>query len=439
LPKDVGDEMRELYLLQKPWKDRSERFMRYAEAMQSFNSRWNWISQDGAWELGRWVLKDKGAPPFGHVTHIFGTTAKVALLYWQRYEYTQDRAWLRDRAYPMLRGTVEFYRNFPNLRKGDDGKYHIHHTNSNEPAWGVRDSDEDLAALHGIVGPAIRASEILDVDADLRELWKEFARDLAPIPTSDDPDALKPADYRGPRVWVKGLRPAAKAGGLLPDANTLPEWNFDLCTVNTTDEQRLKIANATFDAYFRGRPLGRATTRPAGTLSRLPIAGAALGRADAIRYLVPNQIRTSDRATTQNSGVFRNRMALREGPGATECERLGRAAEALHTALLQSAPPEPGGEPILRVFPAWPGEWDATFKLLARGAFLVTARARAGGRVEFVRIESLAGGTCRLANPWPANDAVLVEVQGAPPRQISGEALLSIPTERGQTITLREQ
>ena len=28
------------------------------------------------------------------------------------------------------------------FRKDADGKYHIHHTNSNEPAWGVRDSDE---------------------------------------------------------------------------------------------------------------------------------------------------------------------------------------------------------------------------------------------------------------------------------------------------------
>src|SRR5437899_3195547 len=35
-------------------------------------------------------------------------------------------------------------------------------------------------------------------------------------------------------------------------------------------------------------------------------------------------------------------MALREGPGATECKRLGRVAEALHAALLSSAPPPPG-------------------------------------------------------------------------------------------------
>ena len=189
LPENIADEMRQLYLLKKPWSDRSEDFMRMARSQESFNSRWNWISQDGHYEQGEWMLQDKGAPPFGHVTHIFATTAKIAYLYWQKYEYTQDEQWLADRAYPMLKGCVEFYRNFPNLWKESDGKYHIHHTNSNEPAWGVRDSDEDLSALHGLLPIAIRASEILNIDADLRDKWKEFLVNLRrfPLPTRGTP------------------------------------------------------------------------------------------------------------------------------------------------------------------------------------------------------------------------------------------------------------
>lgn len=433
LPDDIAAEMQDLYLLRKPWAQRSDRFMRYAEAMQSFNSRWNWISQDGHWELGRWVLRDKGAPPFGHVTHIFGTTAKIALLYWQRYEYTQDADWLRQRAYPMLRGAVEFYRNFPNLNKEADGKYHLYHTNSNEPAWGVKDSDEDLSAMHGIIGPLIRASEILELDGEMRPVWREFLDNLAPIPTSELPDALKPEGYTGPRVWVKGLRPAAKAGGMLPDRNTLPQWNFDLCTVNSDDREMLALAGATFDAYFRN---GLRADTPTGTLSRLPIAGAQLGRADAIRYLVPNQVRLSDGGTPDQPGIFRNRMALREGAGATECERLGRAAEALHHALLQSAPAKPGGEPILRVFPAWPNEWDASFKLLARGAFLVSASMKKG-QIQSLKIESLAGSTLQLRNPW-RDETVLVERPGQAIERASGE-LIRLATTKGQTLTFRPQ
>ena len=125
--------------------------------------------------LGIGCFRTKGAPPFGHVTHIFSSGAKIAYLYWEKYEYTQDEAWLRDWAYPMLRGIVGFYRNFPNLTRDADGKYHLHHTNSNEPAWGVRDSDEDMSALHGLLPVTIRAAEILNVDDDLRSRVERFA------------------------------------------------------------------------------------------------------------------------------------------------------------------------------------------------------------------------------------------------------------------------
>ncbi len=447
LPDDIADEMRELYLMRKPWDQHTAKFENYAFGMLSHNSRWNWMAQDGRWELGRWIPNTKGNPPFGHVTHIFGTTAKIAYLYWQKYEYTQDEKWLRERAYPILRGAVEFYRNFPNLKKDADGKYHTYYTNSNEPAWGVKDSDEDMSAMRGIIGPAIRAAEILNVDSEMRPLWKEFLDNLAPIPTSDNPDAIKPDNYAGPRVWIKGLKPAVKPGGLLPDGNTMPQWNYDLCTVNTTDAQTLELANATFDAFFRRG--GRGTTGPTtqeapagigprsrpGTLSRLAIAGTQLGRVEATRYLIPGQIEFAERGDISETNIFRNRMSLREGPGATDCQRLGRAAEALHYALLQTAPPTPGGEPVIRLFPAWPKEWDASFRLLARGAFLITASIK-NGSIESVQIESQAGGECRLVNPWPGATVKLRREGGAAEQSVG--AVLKFPMRKGEKIVVSQ-
>jgi hypothetical protein len=431
LPDDIAAEMQDLYLLRKPWKDRSQKFIDYAQTVQSFNSRWNWISQNGKWELGRWIAEDKGAPPFGHVTHIFGTTAKIAKLYWQRYEYTQDVAWLRDRAYPMVKGAVEFYRNFPNLKKEADGKYHINHTNSNEPAWGVRDSDEDMSAMHGIVGPCIRASEILGFDASMRTTWQEFLQNLAPIPTSDLHDALKPENYDGPPIWVKGLHPAAKEAVGGPDSNTSPEFDFELCTLESTDERLRAIANATFDRAFRGNPIGPETH--VATLSRLPISAAMLGRAEAVRYLLPSQLRAEDAARNNAPGVMRNRMSLREGPGATDCQRLGRVAEALHLALLQSSPARPGGEAVIRIAPALPKQWDADFTLLARGNFLVTASIDKG-LVRGVEIESRSGGECRIRNPW-LDKPLALYVNGQKSREVS-DSILKIPTSKGDVLTL---
>ena len=86
----------------------------------------------------------------------------------------------------MLKGAAEFYRNFPNLKKEDDGKYHIRYVNSNESVWGARDTDEDLSSMRGILPAAIRASEILGIDAALRSKWTELLSNLAPLPTSDD-------------------------------------------------------------------------------------------------------------------------------------------------------------------------------------------------------------------------------------------------------------
>jgi len=432
LPDDIAAEMRELYLLRKPWDQRSERFRTFAETKHPHSSRWNW-NERGSWVNGRWVTKERGAGPFGNVTHILGTTAKVAWMYWRRYEFTMDRQWLRDRAYPMLKAAAEFYRHFPNLRKEADGKYHIHHVNSNESVWGARDTDEDLSAMRGILAALLRASEILDLDAGMRPLWREFLDNLAPLPVSSHPDALRPADYQGPEVFVRGLKPAVRGGGLLPDPNSLPMWYFDLCTVESEDRERLAIARNTFDAYFRN---GLHADTPVGVLSKLAIAAAALGRADAVRHLIPNQMRglTRERGTAYGGGgALRNRLSLREGPQALDAQRLGRAAEALHLALLQSAPPAPGKDPVIHLFPAWPKEWDVRYRLLARGAFLVTAAMRSG-KIELVELESLAGSECRIRNPWGGRAVRLIRDGRASERHEG--SLLRFTTRRGERIRL---
>lgn len=432
LPEEIAVEMRELYLMRKPWDTRSQRFRAFAETKHPHSSRWNWIER-GSWVNGRWVTKERGAGPFGNVTHILGTTAKVAWLFWRRFEFTMDHEWLRNRAYPMLKGAVEFYRNFPNVRKGSDGKYHIHYVNSNESVWGARDTDEDLSAMHAVFAAVLRASEILDADGDMRPVWREFLENLPPLPVSDHPDALCPEDYRGPRVFVRGLKPAVRSGGFLPDPNSLPMWFFDLCGVESADQDRLAVAQATFDAYFRH---GIGGDTPVGVLSKLSIAAAALGRTDAVRYLIPNQMRglTRERETAYGGGgALRNRLSLREGPQALDAQRLGRAAEALHLALLQSAPPTPGADPVTRLFPAWPNEWDVSYRLLARGAFLVSAAMR-GGKIEPVEIESLAGSECRLRNPWGDGEVRLYR-DGRLAETLRG-SLLRFSTRRGERIRI---
>jgi hypothetical protein len=429
LPGEIADEMRDLYLVRKPWDRRSERFRQLAETGHPHNSRWSFIDK-GQWVEGRWIWKDKGAGPFGHVSHMMSTASKIAFLYWIRYECTQDREWLRDRAYPMLKGAVEFYRNFPNLVKGADGKYHLHHVNNSESNWNSQDAQEDISSMRGLTPLLIRASEMLGVDAGMRPLWREFLENLAPLATNETAGTRKPGD---PLLWATAIAPARPNDA--PRAGIFPATHYDLCTLETEDPETVKIANATYDAG-PARNLDEKTH--IGVLSSIASAAANLGRAGHIRIILPNQIRVLtpkgdfvDLAGSGHNGVLANRMTLREGPGATDCQRLGEMTAGLHAALLQSAPPAPGKDPVIRLFGAWPKQWDAEFTLLARGAFLVTSSMRAGA-VEFVELRSQAGGECRLRNPW-GRSAVSLYRDGSKSEDLEG-SLLTFPAAKGECI-----
>ncbi len=425
LPDDIAAEMRDLYLMRKPWTAVSAKFRDYARGRQPHSSRWNW-NGGGKWVDGRWEPEERGGGPYGPVTHILSRGGKVAYQFWQRYEYTLDQAWLRDRAYPIMKGVVEFYRNFPNLKKGPDGKYHLHHVNSNESVWGGRDPDEEIAAMRGLLPATIRASEILAVDAQMRPVWQELLQNLAPLATSRHPEAGA-KDPNAPAHWIRALPPIVRGNGNgRPDQNTMPIWFFDLCTLENPDPATREVANTTFDGYF---PNGVGAATRVGVLSKLAVTAAMMGRSEYVRHLLSNQI------FSQESEVLANRMDLREGSQTTSVQRLGRAADALHNALCQSVGAGPAQPPVIRVFPAWPSDWEAKFRLLARGGFVVGSSMR-GGRVEYIEIQSRKGGQCRVRNPWGRGARVAASRAGAAWRELDGE-LLSFETNPGESYVLK--
>ena len=396
LPDDIAAEMRDLYLARKPWAERSQTFMDYAEGKNDLNSRWNWLFLRRSSKAG-----EDGTGPFAWTSHIMSATAKIAYVYWQQYAYYLDNEWLRETGYPVIKGVAEFYTNFPNLVKEADGKYHLHYVNNLESSWGGKDTSEELLAMRAMLPIAIRCAEILGVDADRRPVWKEILDNLTALPVS-----TVVADY------------------------------YDYCNIAGKGTE---LFTTTLEAYKRRNAnVGPATV--VRVLSRTPVEAAHLGLAEDVKSLIPAQVRSDpqDNCDIAGSGpsglgVLRNRLMLREGPGAIECERLGVATQALCTALLQSVPATPGGEPVNYIFPAWPKEWDAQFTLAARNAFLISA-SMAGGKVEFVEIHSSKGGRCLVENPW--NDGgVTVYRDGKRSGNISGKQL-NLSSKAGETIVL---
>jgi hypothetical protein len=260
------------------------------------------------------------------------------------------------------------------VKKGPDGKYHILHVNNQEGSWNSSDTVEEIAAMRALTPIAIRAAETLGVDAGLRARWKEFYENMSPLPNEPEP-----AEY------------------------------YDLITIASADVPALTRLQHAF-----AREAVNADTR-LHVLSRQAVAAANLGLASHVKYLIPGQIKTSKEncdppgVGESGLGVMRNRLGMREGPGCLECQPLGNAANALHAALLQTAASAPGKDSVIRVFAAWPPEWDAEFLLAARGTFLVGSSMQKG-KIGFVHIQSQAGGECRLMNPWPGKPAVVHEV-----------------------------
>ena len=389
LPDNIAAEMRDLYLARKPWDERSKEFDDYARNKNGLNSRWNY----------RYTDNQQG--PYGWTSHVLSSTAKIAYVYWLHYAYHLDQEWLRTTGYPIIKGTAEFYRNFPNLYKSDDGKYHIRHVNNlEERPWGRSDTPEELLAMRIIFPIAIRASEILDLDADLRPKWKEVADNLLPVPPSP-----QPGEY------------------------------YDLCTPVTDDTSLLNSLKASYTGLGarKGGDGGNL-----GILSREPVIAANLGMAELIKVVIPRQMHSTPETNASTPGraergLLRNRMIFGEGPGAIEFEHLGNASHALQNALLQSVPPSVEKEPINTVFPACPKGWEAQFTLAARGAFLISA-SKQNDEVEFVEILSQKGGQCILQNPWPDTEATVYR-NGKAAESVTGK-MLTLSTTAGERLAV---
>lgn len=365
LPDDLAGELRDLYLVKKPWADRSDRFRRFAETKMRHDSRWN-FQTDGHWDHGHYVVPDKGAGVFGSTTHILSDGANIAALYWDYYQFTLNEDWLRQRAYPMIQGAAEFYRHFPNIVRQTDGQLHVTHVNNGEGNWNSQDTEAELSAMHLIFPLAIRAAEILHTNSELQPLWRDFDRQLTRQPTT-------------------AHRERAGFGGFVARDTSEPPAG--------TPEERLK------NRFLEFQWLGGFT----------------------------------DVAGIGGAQIFRNRLRLREGPGAIDAEHLGALAYGVHQALLDSSSPTPGEPPLLRVFTDWPKDWDAEFRLLARGNFLVTGSQRKG-KIEFVELRSQSGAECRLKNPWPEGPVDLYR-NGKKSEQLAG-AMVAFQTTKDETIVV---
>ncbi len=405
LPDDVAIELQDVFLGRKPLAEMPPR----ARELCRFDCHLNVVTQPPVNSRMSWI------------SHVASSGSELAIHAWWRYRHTGDREWLRSHAYPLLRGTVEFYRHL--VRKEEDGLYHLSGTHAHEDFWGVRDSIMDLAAIRGTAPLAIRASEILDVDAELRDQWKELLQNLAPYPMGSNPQAKAlTGGALADDVWAAGYLGEVDGQHNPEDVWLTPVFPFEDWTLETRDPAADRIVQRLLDVA----PRHKSVLNGAGTNTaiRSPIAAARAGRREELPRIL-------DRYAAAFSPLP-NGMSLFEGPTAASIEHLGLLTTTLQDALLQCVSPRPGEPEVIRVFPAWPTNWNASFRLLARGGFLVSSRIETGA-VHFVEIESRLGGECRLRKQRDRS-CIVQEVGG--PSQVLENDLLCFPTNRGATYRI---
>ena len=195
-----------------------------------------------------------------HATDIFGKTAPNADMrwgmsplsgvwmtfpLWRHYEFTMDKEYLKNRAYPIMKEAMEFVSDFlvekdgylvTNPTMSPENAYFLNGRKQPEQLTYASTIDNQTLIAH--IDHCIEAGEILGVDGDLRKNWKQIRSKIPPVLIGKDSTIMEwIKDYD---EWEPGHRHMSHLLGLYPLAQITPETPDLFEAANKTIEKRLK-------------------------------------------------------------------------------------------------------------------------------------------------------------------------------------------------------
>ena len=343
---------------------------------------------------------------------------------WFLYEYSQDRDYLKNEAYPVFLSLCEFCLG---LFIWDEalGYYRVYPDISPEQGPLAHDTTATVSAVKYLLRFTLEAAELLGDQSDMLAEIKNLLAHLPPYaiaepgmwgtPIKDSPDAPDNLWLRHPMVLMP-IYPTGEIDPLVSDEN----WT--------------KIAGDTVDFAFDRTELGIFQG------SWLSAAAARLGRGnDAIRALYErglDHMLRSNGLTAEATDRFMNFCLIGRQPLYYPCmmeftgEMLAAVGEMLlgsHNGIIRVFPAIPNKKPTYtdfhrfgypveeekarqKIYDAWR---DVCFdKLLAKGAFEVSAALK-DGKLSYIKINSKKGGILRITSPF-LTKAHRVRVDGIP-------------------------
>jgi alpha-L-fucosidase 2 len=124
----------------------------------------------------------RGAAPINASNHGIWQTggAWLSTHLWEHYLFTGDKTFLRDTAYPLMRGAALFFVDAL-VKDPVTGKLYTGPSNSPEQGGLVMGPTMDREIVRTLFGEVIAASKILNADADLRRQLTAMRSEIAPL------------------------------------------------------------------------------------------------------------------------------------------------------------------------------------------------------------------------------------------------------------------
>ncbi len=258
----------------------------------------------------------------------------------EAYEHTRDEALLRLRILPTADAVIRFFDHY--YRTNEQGRLVMHPSQALETWWDCTNPMPELAGLHAITAKLLALPEG-QLPADRRANWESFAAKLPPLPTRDVPDG-------------KALAPAAQFADKrnIENPELYAVFPFRLCAFEK-DNRELGLL-ALRHRWDKGHAGWRQDD----------IFMAYLGLAEDARRGVVQRARSHDPGS---------RFPAFWGPNydwTPDQDHGGVLMKSTQAMLLQT-----DGDRIF-LLPAWPQDWNVSFKLHAPGETVVECDYRAG-------------------------------------------------------------
>ncbi|MDF7799313.1 hypothetical protein P4C99_07540 [Pontiellaceae bacterium B1224] len=312
---------------------------------------------------------------------------------YMQYRYTMDDEMLREKIFPLLKRSVNFYRHF--MFEGEDGMLHLPETSS--PEYGdVEDCSYDLALLRWGCETLIEICGVLGIDDPLIPEWQNILDHLTPYPV----------DETGFMI-----------GKNMPYARSHRHYShlmmlYPLGMMDLDDPAQRELALKSVK-HWQSYPDALAGYSYTGSSSMYSLFG------------------DGETAEQRLQDFFNDKLLpntfYKEGSPVIETPPAG--ARSILDMLIQSW----NGK--IQVFPAVPEKWkDVSFaNLRAEGAFLVSA-VRENGRTVFVSVKSLAGEPLRVQSGMTG----ALKVTGVDPSVVTdlGGGVVEVDLPKGATVTL---